>query len=286
MRALAIISVFLPRLAERLAERLAVEAAAGPSARAPARPRRSSACSGGCGPGRGGPGRSRSRGPRRAACSRTGTRTSVKRRCMWPCGASSSPNTCIGAEDLDAGRVHRHEDLRLPLVRRRVRVGLHHDDHDLAARVAGAGDVVLLAVDHPLVAVAHRPGRRCSWRPTRRRRARSSRRPSGSRRRAAAPATASSAPACRPARAPPCCRCRGPLQLRHSEASGFLPSSIGDVRVVEVRQALAGLGVGQEEVPQPVGLGLGLHRLEQLELARRRSPSARPGPRRAGSTPR
>ena len=30
-------------------------------------------------------------------------------------------------------------------------------DHDLAARIAGAGDVVLLAVDHPLVAVEHGP---------------------------------------------------------------------------------------------------------------------------------
>jgi hypothetical protein len=38
------------------------------SARARARPGRSGACSGGCGPGRGGPGRSRSRGPRRAGC--------------------------------------------------------------------------------------------------------------------------------------------------------------------------------------------------------------------------
>ena len=111
-------------------------------------------------------------------------------------------------EDLDARRVHRHEDLRLALVRRPVGAGLHHDDHDLAARVAGAGDVVLLAVDHPLVAVEHGPAARCSWRPTRRRRARSWRTPSGSRRRAAARATASSARACRPARAPPCCRCR------------------------------------------------------------------------------
>ena len=59
-------------------------------------------------------------------------------------------------EDLDTGRVGRHEDLRLALVRRRIRVGLHHRDHDLAARVARARDVVLLAGDHPLVTVTHR----------------------------------------------------------------------------------------------------------------------------------
>ena len=58
-----------------------------------------------------------------------------------------------GTEDLDAGRVHRHEDLRLAVVGRCLGARHHHDDHDLAARIAGAGDVVLLAVDHPLVAV-------------------------------------------------------------------------------------------------------------------------------------
>ena len=62
------------------------------------------------------------------------------------------------ADDLDTGRVHRHQDLRLALVRRRVGVGLHHHDQDLAARVAGAGRSVLLAVDDPLVAVAHAHG--------------------------------------------------------------------------------------------------------------------------------
>ena len=61
------------------------------------------------------------------------------------------------AQHLDTGGVHRHEDLGLLCVHRRVRVRLAHDDHDLAARVAGAGDVVLLAVEDVLVAVAHRP---------------------------------------------------------------------------------------------------------------------------------
>jgi hypothetical protein len=39
------------------------------------------------------------------------------------------------ADDLDAGRVLWHQDLRLLLARRRVRVGLHHHDHDLAAGI-------------------------------------------------------------------------------------------------------------------------------------------------------
>jgi hypothetical protein len=48
---------------------------------------------------------------------------------------------------------------------------------------------------------------------------------------------------------------------------GVLAQLVGDVGVVEVGQALAGLGIGQEEVPQPGRLGLGLEPVEQLELA-------------------
>ena len=61
-----------------------------------------------------------------------------------------------GADDLDARGVQGHENLRLAVVPRRAGVGHHHDDHDLATRVAGAGDVELLAVDHPFAAVEHR----------------------------------------------------------------------------------------------------------------------------------
>ena len=50
----------------------------------------------------------------------------------------------------------------------------------------------------------------------------------------------------------------------------------GDVRVVEVGEALAGLGVRQEEVPQAVGLGLRLHAVEELELARSEAPAIGP----------
>ena len=60
-----------------------------------------------------------------------------------------------GPQDVEAGGVHGYQDLRLLLIARRVRAGLDHADHDLAARVASAGDVVLLAVDDPLVAIEH-----------------------------------------------------------------------------------------------------------------------------------
>ena len=56
--------------------------------------------------------------------------------------------------DDDAGGVHRHQDLRLLLVARVARVGLAHQDRDLAARIAGAGREPLAAVDLVVVAVA------------------------------------------------------------------------------------------------------------------------------------
>ena len=56
-------------------------------------------------------------------------------------------------EDLEPFRVRRHENLRLARMRRTIWIRLDHHDHDLAARVTGAGDVELLAVDHPFVAV-------------------------------------------------------------------------------------------------------------------------------------
>ena len=58
--------------------------------------------------------------------------------------------------DLDAGRVHRHEDHRLLLVAVRIaRIALAHEDADLAARVGGVGRVPLVAVDDVVVAIAH-----------------------------------------------------------------------------------------------------------------------------------
>jgi hypothetical protein len=87
-------------------------------------------------------------------------------------GRGRLPKTCIGPEDLHAGRVHRARGSATAGTCRCRRLGLvlHHDDHDLAARVAGAGDVVLLAVDHPLV--AHELGARGDVLGVRRRHAR------------------------------------------------------------------------------------------------------------------
>src|SRR5215211_5156462 len=56
-----------------------------------------------------------------------GTRTLLKRRCMWPRGAWSWPNTCIGPR------------ISTPGV-------------SLGTRICETGDVVLFAADHPLVA--------------------------------------------------------------------------------------------------------------------------------------
>ena len=59
------------------------------------------------------------------------------------------------AQYLYAGRIHGNKDLRLLLAGGGVGARLHHHDHDLAARVAGAGNVEFLAIDHPLVAIEH-----------------------------------------------------------------------------------------------------------------------------------
>ena len=53
-----------------------------------------------------------------------------------------------------AGRIERHQDHRLPLVRLCVGIGQAHDDGDLAARVHGAGGPPFAAVDDVVIAVA------------------------------------------------------------------------------------------------------------------------------------
>ncbi|MCY1425178.1 hypothetical protein D9M71_409610 [compost metagenome] len=62
------------------------------------------------------------------------------------------------AEDLHAGSVSGHQDHRVLLVARCVRVGQAHEDHHLAARVAGTGGPPFAAVDDPLVTLAHGAG--------------------------------------------------------------------------------------------------------------------------------
>ena len=139
------------------------------------------------------PARSRSRGPRRAACSTPARARSRTRSRRGRAAHRRNPNTGSMRSMRDARRVHRHQDHRLLLMRRRVGVALAHEDRDPAARVAGAGDPPLAAVDDVVVAVAHDASTGCWWRRTTRRPARSSRSTSGSRRRAAARATAASA---------------------------------------------------------------------------------------------
>ena len=168
-------------------------------------------------------------------------------------------------EDLDTGRVGRHEDLRLAQVRRPVGAGLHHGDHDLAARVAGTGDVVLLAGDHPLVAVAHRSARDVL----------------GIRRSEIGfgHGVGGTDLAVEERLQPLLLLFGGADSFEHLHVAGVgccavhrlrcewvLAQLHGDVRVVEVREAFTGFGVGEEEVPEALLLGLVLHRLEQFEL--------------------
>jgi hypothetical protein len=58
-------------------------------------------------------------------------------------------------DDLDARRVHRHQDHRLLAVPvGMVRVGLAHEDRDAAVRVGGVGGVPLAAAEDVVIAVA------------------------------------------------------------------------------------------------------------------------------------
>ena len=176
------------------------------------------------------------------------------------------------AHDLEAGRAHRHQDLRLLELRRGVGAGLDHHDHDLAARIAGAGDVVFLAVDHPFVAdefsargnvlgiggghagLGHGIGR---------------------------PDLAVEQ------RFQPLLLLLGRADaLQHFHVAGVGRGAVerfggerilsefgGDIGVVEVGEPASDLGVRQEEVPEAGLLGLVLGLLQQFELARGPAPA-------------
>ena len=62
------------------------------------------------------------------------------------------------AEDFDAGRVHWHKDLALLAEGFGLGRCFDHHDHDLAARIACAGDIELLSVDDPFAVVEHGGG--------------------------------------------------------------------------------------------------------------------------------
>ena len=68
--------------------------------------------------------------------------------------ASRVPHHRHGSHDVDAGRVHRNDDLARPRVRGRLGIGDGHDDAERSS--LGARREPLVAVDHPVVAVAHR----------------------------------------------------------------------------------------------------------------------------------
>ncbi|MND63133.1 hypothetical protein D3C80_544350 [compost metagenome] len=61
-------------------------------------------------------------------------------------------------DDFHPGGIGGHQNHRMLLVTRAVRVAQPHEDHDLAARIAGTGGPPLAAIDHPLVALADSAG--------------------------------------------------------------------------------------------------------------------------------
>ena len=65
------------------------------------------------------------------------------------------------APNLDTGRIHRHEDHRLAVVRIGVGIGDAHEDRDLATRVERAAGEPLVSLDHVVITVARDPTTRC-----------------------------------------------------------------------------------------------------------------------------
>ncbi len=166
------------------------------------------------------------------------------------------------ALDRDAGHIPRHQDHRLLLVAVGiVRGGLAHEDDDLAARVADARRPPLAAVDHVVVAVAL--DRRLDVGGVRRR-------DIGLRHgeaRADFPL--------QQRRQPLLLLGLGAVELERLHVAGVgrravehlgrpvdAPHDLAQMRVVEVRQPGAALGVREEQVPQPGGARLGLQGLD------------------------
>ena len=175
-------------------------------------------------------------------------------------------------DDLHARGVLGHENLGLLPMRRRVRAGLHHGDHDLAPRVAGTGDVELLAGEHPFVAVeAGLGGDLLGVRGSEVRLRHG----------------VGGADLAVQERLQPLLLLRiGAVALQHLHVAGIRRTAVealgsdgvlaelgGDVGVVQVLQPLAGIRIRQEEVPQAVGLGLALEAAQNVLLARRQAPA-------------
>ena len=173
----------------------------------------------------------------------------------------------LAADDLDARRRQRHQDLRLLVMRRVVlAAGADHADHDLAARAARPGDVVLLAVDDVLVADQGRAGVDVLG--------------VGAGGVQLGHAVGRADLSFQQRLQPLLLLLRRAHPFQHFHVAGVgrravhdlggeahLAQFDGDVGVVEVRQALARLGVRQEEVPEARGLGLVLGGFQHFELA-------------------
>ena len=140
---------------------VAVQRALAEHVERPAGDARASACSGGCGPGTAAAGRSGSRRPRRRAAPRRG-RARPRRGSRRGCRSARSsrrgaPSSATSRTTSDARGVGVDDEHRGALVRPGVGVGDRHHDQEVGDRAVGGEPLV--AVDHPVVAVADRPGR-------------------------------------------------------------------------------------------------------------------------------
>jgi hypothetical protein len=177
-------------------------------------------------------------------------------------------------DDLHARRVLGHQDLRLLLARRRVRIGLHHHDHDLAAGIAEAGDVIFLPIDHPFVAdeFCRRRDilgvRRCDI--------------------GFGHGVGGADFTVQQRLQPLLLLLAGADTLEHFHVAGIRRRTVHgfrgqrifaelgcDIGIVEILQACSGLVIGQEEIPQADFLGLCLGFLQHLDLAGRKAPAIR-----------
>ena len=198
--------------------------------------------------------------------------TLLKRRCMWPRGAWSWPNTCIGPMISTPGVSFGTRICDCCLLGGASGIGLHHHDHDLATGIAEAGDVVFLSVDDPFVTDKLCRGRDVL----------------GIRRGdiGLGHGIGGADFAGQQRLQPLLLLLAGADALQHLHVAGVRRRAVHglrgqrvlaefdrDIGIVEIFQALAGLGIGQEEIPQAFFLGLCLGLVQHLELAGGKAPA-------------
>ena len=165
-----------------------------------------------------------------------------------------------------------HQNHRLLLVWWRIGAGAHHGDQNLATRAAGPRDVVFFTVDDPKIAIQHRRGGNVL----------------GIRRGMVHLGHGiGGTDFAVEQRLEPLLflgRCAHPLQHFHVagvgcravhafRCQGVFAQFNGNVGVVQVGQALASVGIGEEEVPQAFFFGLLFGTIEQIKLAGRIVPA-------------